>query len=123
MPTPPKAHLPSRTRTPGSAGQSEVIIEATEASTRGLMVSVLYDGRYTSNSSSDLRPDALDAFLKRCIASARYLEPDPDRAQPDGALCGRGVSEEQLEEHFGRRRVWLMPNELDGITMMFPSEY
>ncbi len=44
----------------------------------------------------------------------------------DGTRCtGFHVApdETELEEHFGRRRVWLMPNEMDGITMMFPSEY
>ncbi len=72
--------------------------QASEATTRGLVVSVLANDRYTSNSTSDLRPDALEAFLVRCVESAAYLEPDPDRALPPGELCGRGVSEEQLDQ-------------------------
>ncbi len=72
--------------------------QATEASTRGLVVSVLADQRYTSNSTSDLRPEALDPFLKRCVEASRYLEPDPYRGQPDAAECGRGVSVEQLDQ-------------------------
>ena len=72
--------------------------QATEATTRGLVVSVLCDDRFTSNSTSDLRPEALDAFLKRCVDAASFLEPDPDRALPDPAQCGRGVSEAQLDQ-------------------------
>src|SRR5690606_29394259 len=72
--------------------------QATEATTRGLVVSVLADGRYSSNSTSDLRPEALDAFLKRSVDATRYLEPDPDRALPPAELCGRGVSEAQLDQ-------------------------
>ncbi len=72
--------------------------QATEATTRGLVVSLLADGRFTSNSTSDLRDEALDDFLKRCVASAAYLEPDPDRALPDGSECGRGASQEALDQ-------------------------
>ena len=72
--------------------------QATEATTRGLVVSLLADGRYTSNSTSDLRDDALDAFLKRCVESAAYLEPDPERRLPDGSECGRGATQDALEQ-------------------------
>ena len=45
----------------------------------------------------------------------------------DGSRCSGFLvapTEELLEEHTRQRRVWLMPNEfVDGITMMFPSEY
>lgn len=80
--------------------------QATEATTRGLVVSVLSDDRFSSSSTSDLRPEALDAFLERCVASTAYLEPDPARRQPDAALCGRGVTDEQLDQDdpaWGRR--------------------
>lgn len=72
--------------------------QATEATTRGLVVSVLANGRYSSNSTSDLRPEALEAFLRRSVEATRYLEPDPDRALPPAELCGRGVSEAQLDQ-------------------------
>jgi PmbA protein len=72
--------------------------QATEATTRGLSLSVLKDDRYSSNSTSDLRPEALEAFVERAVASTAYLEPDPARRQPDGARCGRGVTEEQLDQ-------------------------
>lgn len=72
--------------------------QATEATTRGLTVSVLRDDRYSSNSTSDLRPEALESFLQRAIEATKYLEADPARRQADGALCGRGVSAEQLDQ-------------------------
>ena len=78
--------------------RSGKVEQATEATTRGLVVSVLCEGRYTSNSTSDLRPDALDAFLHRCVSAASYLEEDRDRALPDPEQCGRGVSESDLDQ-------------------------
>lgn len=78
--------------------RSRKVEQATEATTRGLVVSVLADDRFTSNSTSDLRPEALDAFLVRCVESARYLEPDPLRRLPNREACGRGASEEILDQ-------------------------
>jgi len=72
--------------------------QATEATTRGLAVGLFVDGRSSSHSTSDLRPDALEDFLTRAIAATRFLEPDPDRRQPDAELCGRGSSEEELDQ-------------------------
>ncbi|HJN74546.1 MAG TPA: TldD/PmbA family protein [Myxococcota bacterium] len=51
-----------------------------EASTLGLSVSLLVDERFSSHSTSDLRPEAVEAFLQRAVDGTRYLEPDPDRA-------------------------------------------
>lgn len=50
-----------------------------ESSTLGLSVSLLVDGRYSTHGTSDLRPEALKAFLQRAVDGTRYLEPDPDR--------------------------------------------
>ena len=72
--------------------------QATEATSRGVSVSLFVDGKYSSHSTSDLRPEAVDAFLKQAVAATRYLEPDPDRALPAAELCGRGVSEEALDQ-------------------------
>ncbi|MCB9686868.1 MAG: TldD/PmbA family protein [Alphaproteobacteria bacterium] len=72
--------------------------QATEATTRGLVVSLLANDRYTSNATSDLRPEALDHFLKRCVDAARWLEPDPNRRLADRAATGRGVSEATLDQ-------------------------
>jgi len=74
------------------------IEQATEATTRGLSLSVLCDDRYSSNSTSDLRTEALEPFVKRAVDSTGFLEPDPARRQADAELCGRGVSVEQLDQ-------------------------
>ena len=72
--------------------------QATESTSRGMVVSLMVDAKYSSHSTSDFRPEALSAFLKRAVAATHYLEPDPDRAQADPALCGRGVSQEALDQ-------------------------
>jgi len=80
--------------------------QATEATTRGLTVSLLKDDRYTSNSTSDLRPAALSEFIDRCVASASYLEPDPDRAQPAFEQCGRGSTDAHLDQDDASWHAW-----------------
>lgn len=77
------------------AGQVE---QASSATSRGVTLSLMVDGRFSSHSTSDLRPDALAVFLRRAVDATRYVEPDPERAQPPGELCGRGVSVEQLDQ-------------------------
>lgn len=72
--------------------------EATEATTRRLVISLLVDDRFSSHSTSDLRPAAVNSFLSNAVDATRYLEPDPDRQQAPAELCGRGVSEEQLDQ-------------------------
>jgi PmbA protein len=72
--------------------------QATEATTRGLSVNLFVDERSSSHATSDLRPEALDVFLRRAIEATRLLEPDPERRQPDAALCGRGASEAALAQ-------------------------
>lgn len=71
--------------------------QASESQTRRLGLSLLVDDKWSTHSTSDLRPDALDAFLARAVEATRFLEPDPDRALPPAALCGRGASEAQLD--------------------------
>lgn len=50
-----------------------------ESSTLGLSVSLMVDGRYSTHGTSDLRPEALKAFLQRAVDGTRYLEQDLDR--------------------------------------------
>ena len=54
-----------------------------EASTRGLGIDIFVDGRYSSQSTSDLRPDALRDFIARAVASTKLLAEDPFRTLPD----------------------------------------
>ena len=72
--------------------------QATEATTQGLMLALTKGERYTSNSTNDLRPDALKAFIERCVALSDHVEPDPYRGQAAPELCGRGVSEASLDQ-------------------------
>jgi len=72
--------------------------QATEATTQGLVLALTKDDRYTSNSTSDLRPEALDQFIARCVQAADYIEPDEYRRLPELSQCGRGVSEEALDQ-------------------------
>lgn len=71
--------------------------QASEASSRGLSVSVMVDGRFSSHSTSDLRAEPLAAFVRSAVEATRFLEPDPDRALPDLALCGPAVPAEKLD--------------------------
>jgi PmbA protein len=64
------------------------IEKTSEARTQGLSLSVLVDDRFSSHSTSDLRPEALDAFLARAIDATRTLEPDPDRRMADREQMG-----------------------------------
>lgn len=59
-----------------------------EASTLGLSVSLLVDGRFSSHSTSDLRPDAIEPFLKRAVDGTRYLERDTDRTMAPLSAMG-----------------------------------
>ncbi len=82
------------------------IEQATEATTQGLVLSVTKDQRFTSNATNDLRPEALERFIERCVQLTSFLEPDPYRRQPDPELCGRGATEEHLDQDdpaWGRR--------------------
>src|SRR5262249_53953165 len=72
--------------------------QATQATTRGLGLSLLAKDRFSSSSPSDLRPEPRDAFIARAVEATMYIEPDPFRRQPAPELCGRGVSEEQLDQ-------------------------
>lgn len=50
-----------------------------ESTRLGLGVTLLVDGRFSSSSTSDLRPEALDKFLTEAITVTRLLAPDPHR--------------------------------------------
>jgi len=71
--------------------------QATQASSLSASLSLLVDERYSSHSTSDLRPAALDAFLARAVAATRVLEPEAERRQPPAELCGRFTPESVLD--------------------------
>lgn len=71
---------------------------AEQATSLGVSLSLLLDDRYSAHSTSDLRPEAMDAFLQRAIAATKVLEPEPERRQAPIEWCGRGVAEGVLDQ-------------------------
>jgi PmbA protein len=71
--------------------------QASEAMSRGLSLSVMVDGKFSSHSTSDLRAEPLAGFVQGAVEATRCLEPDPDRALPPLSLCGPGATPEQLD--------------------------
>ncbi|UCF78369.1 MAG: TldD/PmbA family protein [Candidatus Eiseniibacteriota bacterium] len=54
-----------------------------EASTRELVVEIFAKGRYSAQSTSDLRRNALTDFIAKAVATTGLLAEDPYRALPD----------------------------------------
>jgi PmbA protein len=70
-----------------------------EATTRGLGLELYVDGRYSSVSTSDLRPEAVERFVEDAIALTRKLSEDPYRYLPDPKLYqGRAAVDLDLED-------------------------
>jgi PmbA protein len=70
-----------------------------EATTRGVNIQLFVDGRYSTASTSDLRPDALKTFITDSVALAKAIAADPFRALPDPALYkGQAATDLQLED-------------------------
>ncbi len=66
----------------------------TEATTRGVSLSVYVDHKYSSVSTSDLRDEALSRFVEDTIAMAKTLAADPHRSLPDAKLyAGRSSAD------------------------------
>jgi len=58
-----------------------VVEKTSQATSQGLVISLLVDGRYSGHSTSDLREEAIEAFVKRAVDATKVLEPDEDRRQ------------------------------------------
>ena len=77
-------------------GKVEKISEAT---TRGVSLQLYVDGRYSTASTSDLRPDALKTFIGDSVAVAKSIQVDPFRALPEPSLYkGQASVDLQLED-------------------------
>ena len=77
-------------------GKVEKISEAT---TRGVAIQLYVDGRFTTASTSDVRPEALKTFIGDAVALAKTIQVDPFRALPDPALYkGLPTVDLQLED-------------------------
>lgn len=56
-----------------------------ESTRRSLAVALYVDGRYSSSTTSDLRPQALERFIDAAVGMTRLLAPDDARGLPDPA--------------------------------------
>jgi PmbA protein len=54
-----------------------------EATTQGIGLDIYVNGRYSAQSSADLRKDALKSFVTNVVETAKLLEEDPYRSLPD----------------------------------------
>jgi len=54
-----------------------------EATTKGLRVEIFVNKRYSSQSTSDLRPESLKTFIGNAVTSTKLLAEDPFRTLPD----------------------------------------
>ena len=59
-----------------------------EASQKGLSIEVYVNGRYSSQSTSDLRKEALKDFIAKAVAMTKLLAADPYRTLPDPKYYG-----------------------------------
>lgn len=70
-----------------------------EAAKRTLNIEIYVDGRYSGQSTSDLRPKALQAFIENAVATTRLLAEDPFRSLPDAQLyLGRATVDLQTTD-------------------------
>lgn len=77
-------------------GKLEKISEATK---RGLNLQLYVDGRYSSVSTSDLRPEGVEPFIENAITLTRTLARDPFRTLPEPALYqNRPTTDLQIED-------------------------
>jgi len=67
-----------------------------ESTSRSLGATIYQDGRYTSSSTSDLRPEVVKRFLEQARDMTALLTPDPFRSLPDPTLY-EGQAEVDLE--------------------------
>jgi PmbA protein len=59
---------------------------------------LMVDGRFSTHSTNDLRPEALRTFLSRAIDATRFLEPDENRRLADRADMGCADAELDVED-------------------------
>lgn len=87
----------SRSRSSQLRWRDGELEQVRESTTMNLGLSLFVDGRFSTNSTSDLRPEALEAFLDESIAMTRLLAEDPHRRLADPArYAGRCETDLQL---------------------------
>lgn len=71
--------------------------ELKSATSRGLGLRVYVDGRFGSHGTSDLRPEALERFVREAVDLTRLLMPDEHRGLADPAMYkGRSTADLRL---------------------------
>ncbi len=76
----------SRSRSVSFKVRNGTLEEVKDSTSRSLGVRLFVDGRYSSHSTTDLRPDRVKAFVEEAVALTRALQPDKFRALPDATL-------------------------------------
>lgn len=70
-----------------------------EATTRGVSLELYVDGRYGVVRTGDLRPQALEDFIKEAVVMTRSISKDPFRSLPDPKLYeGQAKIDLELED-------------------------
>jgi PmbA protein len=77
-------------------GQLDRIRESTRLS---LSMALYVDGRYSANSTSDLRPDSVSDWVKASVTATRYLASDEHRHLPDPARYADMHDEKAMQIH------------------------
>jgi PmbA protein len=63
-----------------------------ESTTQGLHIELYVDGRYSGNSTSDIRGEEVKKYVEKAVETTRYLAPDPHRRLPDPTSCQNPTS-------------------------------
>ena len=76
----------SRSRSVSVIWRTGRVDKIQESSRLGVSLVLYLDGRYTTCTTNDLRPEAVDRFLDSSVALCRAMTPDPYRVMPDPSL-------------------------------------
>lgn len=87
----------TRSREVEFTGRDGSLEKVQENTSRSLSLALYVDGRYSTHSTTSLRPDRLQAFVEDAVALTRMLQADPDRELPDPALF-EGRSDVDLQD-------------------------
>ncbi len=68
-----------------------------ESTSQGLSITLYVDGRYSANGTSDIRPDAVEQYVRGAVETTRYLAQDEHRKlPPPERYAGRTEADLQL---------------------------
>lgn len=75
----------TRSRDVGFELRNGKLEKVEDSTSRGLSLRLFVDGRYSVHSTTDLRPEQVQAFVANGVAITRALQPDPHRRLADRA--------------------------------------